>query len=126
MGREGRTCRIRETEAEVRHVNKRQRKKRRIGEFVEFGLEISGTLVPNADSDKFFDVLITEVERLGMCCAGMIGPEKFECLLLADNRKGRKQRSLTEQDRDAIDAFLMGAKDVNSYDVGHPTVDVNR
>ncbi len=55
------------------HHNRRQRKKLRIGEFQEFGFEVSATCPPawtDAQRDAAVDGLIAAVEARGLCYGG--------------------------------------------------------
>ena len=98
-------------------MNKRLRKKRRVGEFKELGFELLGELRPGTSDDDveaFVDRLIVAVEARKLGFGGGGGRDgKFEGFV---TRMGRG--SATEEDRTALDAFLAGDVDVVRHEVG--------
>lgn len=98
-------------------MNKRLRKKKRVGEFKDLGFEVLGELRPGTsddDVDAFVDRLIVAVEarKLGFGGGGR-RDGKFEGFV---TRMGRG--SATEDDRTALAAFLAGDVDVVRHEVG--------
>ena len=51
-------------------MNKRLRKKKRVGEFTEWGLPVVGRVVSQQAADPFLDSFIEFVESKSMFCAG--------------------------------------------------------
>jgi len=98
-------------------MNKRLRKKKRVGEFKELGFELLGELRPGTsddDVDAFVDRLIVAVEARRLGFGGGGGRDgKFEGFV---TRMGRG--SATEDDRTALAAFLAGDVDVVRHEVG--------
>jgi uncharacterized protein YggL (DUF469 family) len=98
-------------------MNKRLRKKKRVGEFKELGFELLGDLRPGIcddDIDAFVDRLIVVVEARKLGFGGGGGRDgKFEGFV---TRMGRG--SATEDDRTALAAFLAGDVDIVRHEVG--------
>lgn len=98
-------------------MNKRLRKKKRVGEFKELGFELRGDLCPGlagADLDAFVDRLIDVVEARKLAFGGGAGrDDKLDGFV---TRMGRG--SATEDDRAAIIAFLAGDAAVVRHEVG--------
>ena len=98
-------------------MNKRLRKKKRVGEFKELGFELLGDLRPGISDDDieaFIDRLIVVVEarELGFG-GGAWRDHKLEGFV---TRMGRG--SATEDDRTALAAFLAGDDAVVRHEVG--------
>jgi uncharacterized protein YggL (DUF469 family) len=55
-------------------MKKRIRKKRRLGEFRQWGFEIKARVIKGADIDTLTDDFVSKVEELGCYCGGGIGP----------------------------------------------------
>ncbi len=98
-------------------MNKRLRKKKRVGEFKELGFELLGDLRPSTsddDIDAFVDRLIVVVEARKLGFGGAGGRDgKLEGFV---TRMGRG--SATEDDRIALTAFLAGEDAVVRHEVG--------
>jgi len=98
-------------------MNKRLRKKKRVGEFKELGFELLGDLRPgisNDDTDAFVDRIIVVVEARNLGFGGGDGrDDKLDGFV---TRMGHG--SATEDDRAALAAFLEGDAAVVRHDVG--------
>ena len=97
-------------------MNKRLRKKKRVGEFKELGFELLGDLRPGlagADLDPFVNRLVDVVEARKLGFGG--GAGRDDKLAGFVTRMGRG--SATE-DRAALAAFLAGDVDVVRHEVG--------
>lgn len=98
-------------------MNKRLRKKKRVGEFKELGFELLGDLRPGlagADLDAFVDRLIDVVEARKLGFGGGAGrDDKLDGFV---TRMGRG--SATEEDRAALAAFLAGDDAIIRHEVG--------
>ncbi len=98
-------------------MNKRLRKKKRVGEFKELGFELLGYLRPgisDRDIDAFVDRLIVVVEARKLGFGGGGGRHgKFEGFV---TRIGRG--SATEDDRTALAAFLADEDAIVRHEVG--------
>lgn len=98
-------------------MNKRLRKKKRVGEFQELGFELRGDLRPgisDGDIEAFVDRLIAVVEPRRLAFGGGGGRDgKFEGFV---TRLGRG--SATEEDRAALAVFLEGDAAVARHEVG--------
>jgi len=98
-------------------MKKRLRKKKRIGEFKEFGFEVRGDLRPGASGDDieaFVDRLIDVVEARSLAFGGGAGRnDKLDGFI---TRAGRG--SATVEDRAALAAFLDGDAEVARHEVG--------
>ena len=98
-------------------MNKRLRKKKRVGEFKKLGFELRGDLRPGlagADMDAFIDRLIDVVEARKLGFGGGAGRnDKLDGFV---TRMGRG--SATEDDRAALAAFLVGDVAVIGHEIG--------
>jgi uncharacterized protein YggL (DUF469 family) len=98
-------------------MNKRLRKKKRVGEFKELGFGVLGDLRPGTSDDEidaFVDRLIVVVEARKLGFGGGGGRDgKFEGFV---TRMGRG--SATEDDRTALAAFLAGEDAIVRHEVG--------
>lgn len=98
-------------------MNKRLRKKKRVGEFKELGFELRGDLRPglaDADLDTFIDRLIEVVEARKPAFGGSAGrDDKLDGFV---TRMGRG--SATEDDLVALTAFLEGDDAVLRHEIG--------
>ena len=98
-------------------MRKRLRKKLRLGEFREYGLEVSFRLADNAELDGFWDSFIGDViEARGLICGGGCG-RMWDVFV---TRPGR--RSATEDDRRDITAWLQRHSHVHDVRIS-PLVD---
>jgi uncharacterized protein YggL (DUF469 family) len=98
-------------------MNKRLRKKKRVGEFKELRFELFGDLrtgISDDDIDPFVDRLIDVVESRKLGFGGGGGRDgKFEGFV---TRMGRG--SATEDDRAVLAAFLAGDEALVRHDFG--------
>lgn len=98
-------------------MNKRLRKKKRVGEFKELGFELRGNLRPAISDDEieaFVDRLIDVVEARELAFGGGAGrDDKLDGFV---THMGRG--SATEDDRAALAAFLKGDAAVVRHEVG--------
>ena len=97
-----------------RRLNRRQRKKQRLGEFQEMGFSVSWgfrSVLDEQASDGFFDRFISMIESRGLCCAGGYSADGGDCFIA---RLGRG--TVTPEDHSAVVAWLQDA---------HPVVRVN-
>lgn len=98
-------------------MNKRLRKKKRVGEFKELGFELAADLRPGIagdESEALLDRLIDVVEARRLGFGGGAGrDDKLEGFV---TRMGRG--SATEDDRAALAAFLAGDDAVVRHEVG--------
>jgi uncharacterized protein len=97
-------------------VNRRLRKKKRVGEFKELGFELRTNLRPGltgVELDAFVDRLIDVVEARKLGFGGGAGRDRLDGVV---TRIGRG--SATENDRAALAAFLAGDDAVVRHEVG--------
>lgn len=98
-------------------MNKRLRKKKRVGEFNELGFEVLGDLRPGISDDDieaFVDRLIDTVETRKLAFGGGAGrDDKLDGFV---TRMGRGRA--IEDDRAALAAFLEGDAAVVRHEVG--------
>lgn len=98
-------------------MNKRLRKKKRVGEFQEFGFDLRGDLRPGLDDaefDAFIHRLIDLAESRGLAFGG--GAGRGGKLVGFVTRAGRG--SATEADRAALTAFVVHDDAVVRREVG--------
>ena len=97
-------------------MRKRLRKKRRLGEFRQFGFELSFALAPtatSADIDQFWDRFVLGfIEARGLVCGGACG-RGWSVFVTPEGR-----RSATEHDRAAARNWLAEQPDVRDVSVG--------
>lgn len=74
-------------------MKKRLRKKRRMGEFREWGCSVEVVLKSPADLDRFLDMFVGWVEDLGCYCGGGGGGNGLSMIVELGN-EGRKPESL--------------------------------
>lgn len=98
-------------------MNRRLRKKKRVGEFKELGFELAGDMRPDisaGDIDGLVDRLLEVVVARKLSFGGGFSPDgEFGGFV---TRKGRG--SATEDDRTALAAFLDGEDAVVRHEVG--------
>jgi uncharacterized protein YggL (DUF469 family) len=98
-------------------MNRRLRKKKRVGEFKELGFELQDDLRPGISGEHveaFIDRLIDVVEARQLAFGGGAGRDcKLDGFV---TRMGRG--SATEEDRAALAAFLEGDDAVVRHEVG--------
>lgn len=101
-------------------MKKRLRKKLRLGEFRQFGFEVSFRLPENLGDDgvdAFWDTFIREaIEVPGLMCGGGCGRE-WDIFVCRPDRK-----SATEEDRRVTASWLEGHVHVSDIHIG-PLVD---
>jgi len=101
-------------------MHKRLRKKLRLGEFRQFGFELTFALPPTAtvpELDQFWDRFILGfIEARGLMCGGACG-RAWSVFVTPERR-----RSATEHDRAAARDWLADQPDVRDVSVG-PLVD---
>jgi len=96
-------------------MKKRLRKKKRVGEFPEFGFEVDANLRSDLDREAlyaFSDRFIAHVEANNLAFGGGIGPMLRGFVTRFD------RGSATEGDRARITTFLKSDPDVVRHDVG--------
>lgn len=98
-------------------MNRRLRKKKRVGEFQELGFEVRAELRPGAsdgDAEAFIERLIEVVEARELGFGGGVGrDDTFEGFV---TRAGRG--SATEDDRASLATFLEGDDAVTRHELG--------
>ena len=98
-------------------MNKRLRKKKRVGEFKEFGFELRADLRPGlvgVELDAFVDRLIGVVEARTLGFGGCAGrDDKLDGFVTHIGRE-----SATEDDRAVLAAFLAGDDAVVRREIG--------
>jgi len=101
-------------------MRKRLRKKRRLGEFRQFGFEVTFRLAPEVSEaavDRFWDRFIVGcIERHHLTCGGGCGRE-WDVFVTPEGR-----RSATELDRELTERWLRGQAEVVDLQVG-PLID---
>lgn len=101
-------------------MNKRMRKKCRVGEYRELGFELHVVLrseASAADYDRFVDQLVDEVERAGLACGGGGVVPNFTGFVTR-----AKRGSVTEEQRGAFADAVQKVPKVLEPKVG-PLVD---
>lgn len=103
------------------HRKSRIRKKYRIGEFTEYGFDVTAMFVDGTTEDAFDRVLcglIEQIERRKLCCGG--GCDSKEIHLFVSPT--RRCTTATQADCTAIHDWLLNQPDVSNVDTG-PLVD---
>lgn len=98
------------------HRKRRIRKKYRIGEFTEWGFNVTATLVDGATEDEFrsvLDGLIEQIERRKLCCGGGCDRRMIHLYVATT----RRCTSATESDRAEIREWLLTQKEIASVTV---------
>lgn len=96
-------------------MKKRIRKKKRVGEFQEFGFDVDASLRSNMDREAlhaFSDRFIAHIEEHNLAFGGGIGP------MVGGFITRFERGSATEDDRACITTFLKSDPDVIQHDVG--------
>lgn len=100
-------------------MRKRLRKKKRLGEFAEFGVLVAVTPTLPLDSperDSLLDRFIEEaIERNELSCGGG-GGETWEFFVTANGRRA----SVTEAQRRSLEAWLHSSSGVGTYTLSSP------
>jgi uncharacterized protein YggL (DUF469 family) len=109
-------------------VNRRQRKKRHVGEFVDLGFHVRGTLklpVPVGEhgADDAFHFSLTDVfrdRRLEVGGGGRPGTFGYYATAMREYvaRRPGPRRNPTEEDRQAVIAHLAADERVDHFEVG--------
>ena len=96
-------------------MKKRIRKKKRVGEFQEFGFDVDATLRANMDREAlyaFSDRFIAHIEANNLAFGGGIGP------MVGGFVTRFARGSATDDDRASITTFLKSDPDVVQRQVG--------
>lgn len=96
-------------------MKKRIRKKKRVGEFQEFGFDVDATLRANMDREAlyaFSDRFIAHIEANNLAFGGGIGA------IVGGFVTRFARGSATEDDRASIMTFLKSDPDVTEHQVG--------
>lgn len=99
--------------------NRRQRKKLRLGEFIEFGFSVQATLRDPADQgaiDALLDDFIDCIEARGLIVGGGIG-EALHLFVTSGNAR----EPLTEAKREYVSDWLAGRAEFSKVEVGSLT-----
>ncbi|PAV49590.1 hypothetical protein CK486_02170 [Pseudomonas sp. HAR-UPW-AIA-41] len=105
--------------------SRRLRKKLCVEEFQELGFELAFTFADSLSDDDyeaFFNAFLDQVEDTGLVYSGC---DEFGFVCLA------KRGSVSAEQRQALDAWLKGRKELQSYSIGelvdawYPDVPVN-
>ncbi|MDP9195027.1 MAG: YggL family protein [Acidobacteriota bacterium] len=100
-------------------MRKRLRKKKRLGEFKEFGLLVAVTPafpIGSPERDSLLDRFIGEaIERNDLSCGGG-GGESWEFFVTANARRA----SVTEAQRRALEAWLHSGFDMGTFTLSPP------
>lgn len=103
-------------------MKRRLRKKLRLGEFVEFGFEVTFELPWSDDDPKvatFWDQFIGYIETCGLYCAGACG-RQWDVVVYRGNK-----RAATEDNRVDIEQWLGAHSEVSNLRIG-PLFDIWR
>jgi uncharacterized protein len=95
-------------------MNKRLRKKKRVGEFQELGIEVSCVVSLGSKSlefDVWCDDFVLMIESLSLICGG--GGESDTWSVFVCKNKG----SVTEENRQSISNWLSENKHVENFEV---------
>jgi uncharacterized protein YggL (DUF469 family) len=99
-------------------MNKRLRKKKRIGEFQELGFEVSFDVSPKitiAQRNALLDAFITDaIEANGLLFGGGGADKNWEGFVTVDKRRG----SATEVHRQSVRAWLEDQKAISNIKIG--------
>lgn len=105
-------------------MNRRQRKKNSVGEFVRFGFEVEAELVPGTFADDaFWDSVIAYVESKSLLFGGGGPPGEIVGYVIA--QRGKRLRSVTDVERVAFATWLLQHPQVKNAKT-HPLSDANR
>jgi uncharacterized protein len=100
-------------------MRKRVRKKRRFGEFAEYGLLVNVTpaaSLASADREALLDQFIDEaIERNDLCCGGGGGPT-WEFFVTSNARRA----SVSEPQRLSLEAWLTSNAAVEAFTLSPP------
>jgi uncharacterized protein len=97
-------------------MNRRQRKKQRLGEFQELGFSLAFALPERWTEDQqlaFWDRAIEQIESLGLMIGGGVGPSWDVVVAASEHR-----HSVTAAQRQALVDFLAADPDVAELRAG--------
>lgn len=106
-------CNMPVSKTRIRHLNRRQRKKLRVGEFQEFIFQVAVTFksaMDAADHDAFIDSCIGFMDAKGLSMWGMGGRLPISETVAWIQKRGRG--SPAQSDRDALVTWLLERPDV--------------
>lgn len=96
--------------------NRRQRKKLRLGEFQEFGFEVTAEtareLAP-AERDTFVDALVAAADERGLLLGGGF-QDTLELFAITD----AENSSATEEQRESLKTWLVARAELKNVEVG--------
>ena len=99
-------------------MNRRKRKKARVGEYQELGFRFVGKI--EGDPDEFGDRLIEFVESQGLGVGGGLG-KNFDLMTqyMPKKKKGRgfSRGSCTEEHREIVKQWLMSQSEVMEFEI---------
>jgi len=106
-----------------RPMNRRQRRKNALGEFVQFGFSVDGSFVSDGlrDTEPFCDALIAFVESRGLSYGGSIDAFGMEGFVERWRRNERGRWSTvtsTDADRALVGRWLCARQEIASVAVG--------
>ena len=104
-------------------MNKRLRKKKRVGKFTEYGFSVDMHYVDDfseAESLAFLDDWVSVLESNGLCCGSGSNTKKLEGYVATEGRG-----TATEDHRRLIDEWLTSHSKVRQHSLG-PLTDANR
>jgi uncharacterized protein YggL (DUF469 family) len=97
-------------------MKKRLRKKLRLGEFREFGFEISCRLdegLSDDESERIVDDFIAMIEANGLQCGGGGVPGRWHCFVACEGRG-----TATEEHRQIVARWLAAHPQVTEHTIG--------
>jgi len=98
-------------------MNRRIRKKKRVGEFQEIGLEVEVTFDPSLDNDQVFDLWIGDaIEGNGLCFGGGGGGQEPPHTLSGIVELGR--RDVASDGLDRLTNWLVQSLSVTRFETG--------
>jgi len=106
-------------------MRKRIRKKKYVGEFVEYGFEVSGHFKETMGEerlDKFFDDVVSYMASIELQIGGGFGLDGFCFFVMGRSRKGFRTKPVVRAHREVVRAMLITNADVADVEVG-PLVD---
>jgi len=107
------------TPEKLQRLNRRQRKKHRVGEFQEFVFEVRAVFrqpLDEADYDVFLDDFIDMIESRQLCIGGMGG--QLPLTETSGVLQAMKRGSPSEEDRQFVVNWLRQRPEVASAEVG--------
>lgn len=98
-------------------MNRRQRKKNRLGEFREFGFALTFRTPEPAqslDADPFLDALIDAADARDLCLSGGTGG-RYDVIVMG---RSENRRTVTAEQRTALIDWLRGRPEVSDLRAG--------